>query len=134
MIIRLSYNNVVLLGFEPRLADPETAVLPLHHRTIFYVPVLRRESRFSLIVERFRVDKNTKIFYQCNTFTKNRKSIELLIGNSTDKPCLVVSRRFELLQAEPKTAVLPLHHETILGLIFQKRCKDTIVFLFGKIF
>lgn len=26
---------------------------------------------------------------------------------------VVVSRRFELRQAEPKTAVLPLHHETI---------------------
>ena len=46
----------------------------------------------------------------------------------------VVSRRFELRQAEPKTAVLPLHHETILGLYFQKRCKDTIVFLSFKMF
>jgi hypothetical protein len=30
----------------------------------------------------------------------------------------VVSRRFELRQAEPKTAVLPLHHETINRLYF----------------
>ncbi len=26
-------KTVVLLGFEPRQADPETAVLPLHHKT-----------------------------------------------------------------------------------------------------
>ena len=28
---------------------------------------------------------------------------------------VVVLRRFELRQAEPKTAVLPLHHKTILS-------------------
>lgn len=33
---RLDYQGfvVVLLGFEPRQADPETAVLPLHHKTV----------------------------------------------------------------------------------------------------
>ena len=30
----LSSKFVVLLGFEPRQAVPETDVLPLHHRTI----------------------------------------------------------------------------------------------------
>ena len=35
LIIRLiAFYNVVLLGFEPRQADPETAVLPLHHKTV----------------------------------------------------------------------------------------------------
>ena len=37
----------------------------------------------------------------------------------------VVSSRFELEQTEPKPVVLPLHHETILVLFFQKRCKGT---------
>jgi hypothetical protein len=32
----------------------------------------------------------------------------------------VVSPRLELGQAEPKTAVLPLHHETIIELYFSK--------------
>lgn len=27
-------QNVVRLGFEPRKAEPKTAVLPLHHRTV----------------------------------------------------------------------------------------------------
>ena len=27
------FNKVDLLGFEPRLTDPETAVLPLHHKS-----------------------------------------------------------------------------------------------------
>ena len=31
---QMSLINVVLLGFEPRQADPETAVLPLHHKTV----------------------------------------------------------------------------------------------------
>ncbi len=30
---------VVSLGFEPRQADPETAVLPLHHETILLLRV-----------------------------------------------------------------------------------------------
>lgn len=29
-----SYFYVVLPGFEPRQAEPKTAVLPLHHKTI----------------------------------------------------------------------------------------------------
>ena len=41
--IKILNNNysgfciVVSLGFEPRLAEPESAVLPLHHETIFAV-------------------------------------------------------------------------------------------------
>ena len=31
---------VVLPGFEPRQADPESDVLPLHHRTLFRIVIL----------------------------------------------------------------------------------------------
>ncbi|WP_289741793.1 hypothetical protein, partial [uncultured Duncaniella sp.] len=32
----LATKNVVLPGFEPRQAEPKTAVLPLHHKTILF--------------------------------------------------------------------------------------------------
>ncbi len=32
---------VVLLGFEPRQAEPKTAVLPLHHKTILRAQAFR---------------------------------------------------------------------------------------------
>lgn len=41
----------------------------------------------------------------------------------------VVSPRFELGQAEPKTAVLPLHHETI-SLLFSKAVQRYTCFMF----
>ncbi len=35
---------VVLPGFEPRQAEPKTAVLPLHHKTILYLKTHRLKS------------------------------------------------------------------------------------------
>jgi hypothetical protein len=46
----------------------------------------------------------------------------------------VVSPRLELGQAEPKTAVLPLHHETIVGLSFKSGAKIRLFFVFTKCF
>lgn len=57
-----------------------------------------------------------KIFLHNNQFTKK---IRLkFVTLNFNRFLLVVSPRFELGQAEPKTAVLPLHHETIIGLYF----------------
>ena len=51
---------------------------------------------------------------------------------STEALLCVVLPGFEPRQAEPKTAVLPLHHKTILTLktllSSQKRCKDSVSF------
>ena len=38
--------------------------------------------------------------------------------------------RFELRITEPKSAVLPLHHSSIVA---RKRCKDSLFFLISKI-
>ena len=46
----------------------------------------------------------------------------------------VVSRGFEPRQTEPKPVVLPLHHETIICFIFQKRCKVTTFYCNYQIF
>jgi uncharacterized protein YggL (DUF469 family) len=56
---------------------------------------------------------------QKNILPTNRKLKKRLKLISELQPFdFVVSRRFELRQAEPKTAVLPLHHETINRLYF----------------
>jgi hypothetical protein len=53
--------------------------------------------------------------YKAILKTKNRLNFNFEIQPIT---LIVVSPRLELGQAEPKTAVLPLHHETIVGLYF----------------
>ena len=55
----LALHKVVLLGFEPRQADPETAVLPLHHKTVFIIEINFRV----LASERVLRVKNTKKNY-----------------------------------------------------------------------
>ena len=73
------------------------------------------------------------IFFQKSAiFLKKRELMKksVLFG-------LVVLRRFELRQAEPKTAVLPLHHKTILSNATHRLICDTkvrIIFELANVF
>ena len=64
-----------------------------------------------------------------------KRTVEIQQGISTVYFFVVVSPRFELRQAEPKTAVLPLHHETIILLLsFKSGAKIRLFFVFAKLF
>ena len=95
---RCIYKTVVLLRFELRQADPETAVLPLHHKTGFFIYTAKIQK--NILPTNRKLKKRLKLISELQPFD------------------FVVSRRFELRQAEPKTAVLPLHPETINRLYF----------------
>jgi hypothetical protein len=69
---------------------------------------------------------NIVIFIKTKTKNTNNHIFRLLVFN------FVVSPRLELGQAEPKTAVLPLHHETIVELYFSKAVQRYDCFSFWQ--
>ena len=107
------FNYVVLLRFELRQADPETAVLPLHHKTMKFV---------------FRVSKLQFFFILTNWFWKKRlKFIPEL--QPLRFCCLTRTRTLSGRTKNCSATITPWDNRWAS---FLKRCKDTIFFFWSK--